>query len=135
MIAVATLAVVMATTIDMRRRSMGPFIAFHAAGARDLREAMHTSEIAAIECDRRAALGVPSETKKGLIYDGPPRMLAPEEWAHWSRVFHGNVELFRMMAEQREATEREYRRAIYRPWESPPSDAFRGEIEAQGSDR
>jgi hypothetical protein len=46
MIAVATPAIVMAITIDMRRRSMGRFAAFHAAGARDLREAMHTSEIA-----------------------------------------------------------------------------------------
>jgi hypothetical protein len=130
MIATAALTVIVAIPIEMRKKAWGKFAAFHAAGARELREVMHTSEVTAIECERRAALGVPSETKKGLIYDDPPRMLAPDEWAHWARVFRGNVELFRMMAEQREGTGRGYWRAINRPWESPPSDSFRKQIEA-----
>ena len=55
MIVTATLAVVMAIPIEMRKRSMRRFVAFHAAGARDLREAMRVSEMASIECGRLAA--------------------------------------------------------------------------------
>ncbi|MGP0068954.1 MAG: hypothetical protein ACLQGP_35805 [Isosphaeraceae bacterium] len=125
MIVTATLSVVMAIPIEMRKRSMRRFVAFHAAGARDLREAMRVSEMASIECGRRAALSVPSETNQWLLYDNPPRMLTPQEWSHWSQVFRKNVDLFRMMADQREATEQGYRRAMNRPWESPPPDVFK----------
>ncbi len=131
MIATATLAVVMAIPIEMRKRSMRRFVAFHTAGARDLREVMRINEMASIECGVARALGVPSETTKGLLYDNPPRMLTPQEWAHWSKVFRGNVDLFRMMDEQREATAQGYRRAMNRPWESPPPDVFKEQVEAQ----
>jgi hypothetical protein len=57
-------------------------------------------------------------------------MLTPEDWAQWSKLFRGNVDLFRKMAEQREPTEHAYPRAMNRPWASPPPDAFKEDIES-----
>lgn len=131
MVAVAAISLILVIPIEKHKRAMERRALFHAAKAREYWTLSKNVAVAAEGCERRSKLGMSSEADEYWfrIGDGPPAMLTPEKWAESGANFRGNVSLFRMMAEQREATERVYRRAMYRPWESAPTNVVNDYIE------